>query len=410
MPRILTIIDQYLPYLGGAENVARQIVENTNSGKYSNDVLTVAYHHIEEKFGVTLEKEETIYLENANYKIFRVRPLRIFAKQFNIGFLRNYLLLNMVRKIIRLSRHYDLVHAHTYHWPAYAALIAKKYCSIPVVITGHSMLDRFVREVDAGTYPQNMLNILKTTNAYVAISERINDQAVKLAGINKRKVIKIDNSVDTARFAKVSDQNTRVSIKDKYAIKPEDIVISYHGRLEKNKDIATLIRALAKVKDKNIAFKLIIHGQGDQYEYLSELVNSLNLSAMIDIRGYVNDVEDILGVSDIYVLPSHIEGLPLALLEAMACGNICIATDIPGTNEVITNEKTGLLFTPSDVNDLAEKIIYVCDCLKNNPAYINKLKMNCKLLIETRFTLNSMINNYTELFDDVIAMSGTIRD
>lgn len=133
---------------------------------------------------------------------------------------------------------------------------------------------------------------------------------------------------------------------------PEDapLLLSV-GELNANKNHETVIRAIA---DMNAYY--IIAGQGDLKLYLENLVDSLNLRNRVKLLGFRSDVKDLCAAADVFVFPSFREGLPMALMEAMASGTPIVASRIRGNVDLIEDGVNGFLCDPNDASGFAEKI------------------------------------------------------
>jgi glycosyltransferase involved in cell wall biosynthesis len=114
--------------------------------------------------------------------------------------------------------------------------------------------------------------------------------------------------------------------------------------------------------------------------------------------GHREDVRDLLSVYDIFVLPSLSEGMPLALLEAMAAGVPAVATRVGGVSEVIENGKTGLLVPPGDSRALADGIA----TLLENPALATELGEAARQVAVSRFSLERMVRAYQDIYAELI--------
>ena len=130
------------------------------------------------------------------------------------------------------------------------------------------------------------------------------------------------------------------------------------GRLEPQKNQVLLIDAFAKIALKYPDEKLLIYGEGSLRNHLQRKIEELDLSERIMLCGDKESIENALGKGKIFVLPSDYEGMPNALLEAMAVGLPCIATDCPcgGPKEIVENGTDGILVPPKDIMTLAEAI------------------------------------------------------
>jgi colanic acid/amylovoran biosynthesis glycosyltransferase len=131
------------------------------------------------------------------------------------------------------------------------------------------------------------------------------------------------------------------------------------ARLSSEKGHRFLIHALKLLRDKGYDLELRLAGSGPKEDALKRLVDELELGDHVQFLGYLNEDEIIsaLQSSDLFVLPSFIEGLPVSAMEAMAVGLPVIATNIAGTSELVEDRKTGLLVRPSDSEALADAIV-----------------------------------------------------
>lgn len=126
----------------------------------------------------------------------------------------------------------------------------------------------------------------------------------------------------------------------------ERFTIGFVGRLSKGKGILDLVQACALLAGEGIPFNLLIAGSGELEAEVRTQVQSYNLEDHIELLGFLEDASQVYARSNVCVLPSTFEGMPLTLLEAFSTGCPAIGYDIPGVNEVIIPGETGLLATP----------------------------------------------------------------
>lgn len=131
--------------------------------------------------------------------------------------------------------------------------------------------------------------------------------------------------------------------------------------MNENKNQKVIIEALSVLNDKKIHYLLC--GKGNQADALKKLVAERHLEQNVHFLGYRKDVVDICSQSDVYVMPSKREGLPVASLEAMYCGLPLVTSNIRGLTDVMENGKSGYMCSPDDARGFAEGI----KCLKANP-------------------------------------------
>lgn len=151
------------------------------------------------------------------------------------------------------------------------------------------------------------------------------------------------------KLKNVSVFSSPVSYMDSYTILPwpeqnNVIQMASVARLDvgtKGQDV--LLEALASAKWKNRSWHLNLYGNGDDKEYIYQLIEFYGLSHKVSFGGFVNDTRDIWKKNHMLVMPSRSEGLSLAFLEAMICGRICVVTDVGGCGEVIKDAESGFL-------------------------------------------------------------------
>ena len=180
---------------------------------------------------------------------------------------------------------------------------------------------------------------------YIAVSQAMADEMARDRVVPRRKLRVVRNSVAVDRFSTLPADTLRGELTGG----TDRPVVLTLARLNLRKGIATLIEAAALVPDA--AF--VVAGEGEDRPRFESMIRERGLGDRVRLLGQRRDVPALLASSDAFVLPSAREGLPLSVLEAMAAGVPVIATAIPGTDEVVTDEQTGLLFPPGDAGALA---------------------------------------------------------
>lgn len=193
----------------------------------------------------------------------------------------------------------------------------------------------------------------KKPHAIVTVSEGIADALVNELNIKRNKITTVYNPICSEHIIKCSQKPpSHPWLKDRSI----PLVISV-GRLTEAKDFGTLIRAFKKVREQKYC-NLIILGEGNLRAQIEELINNLSLTNCVQLPGFVDNPYAWMSQADLFVLSSVQEGLPTALIEAMACGTQVISTDCPsGPYEILEGGKWGELVPSSDSNLLAEAII-----------------------------------------------------
>lgn len=184
------------------------------------------------------------------------------------------------------------------------------------------------------------------------------------------------NGVDTEFFKNTKTLDEKELIRDKFKIDKKDFVITFVGRIVKDKGINELIEAFVALSKKYNNLKLLL--VGDYEEHLNPIKNENkilidSLDSIITV-GFQNDIRDFLSITDLFVLPSYREGLPNSLIEAGSFGIPLLATNINGCNEIIDDCITGILVEKKSAKKLEEAI----DKLLEDKELYNSIKLKVR--------------------------------
>ncbi|GAG17971.1 unnamed protein product, partial [marine sediment metagenome] len=155
-------------------------------------------------------------------------------------------------------------------------------------------------------------------------------------------------------------------VRTELGLSLDDKVVGFIGRLVQEKGVEELLKAMGQVIKEIPDAKLLVVGDtlaSDRdlrtTERLQELIQRNNLEGVIKFTGFREDIPELLAIMDLFALPSHREGMPRSILEAMAAGKPVIATDIRGCREEVVDGETGYLVPVNDPGKLAEAIIKI---------------------------------------------------
>ena len=167
--------------------------------------------------------------------------------------------------------------------------------------------------------------------------------------------------------------------------------------LDRNKGVFEIIEAVKMLVKENLNFNLILAGNGRDFKKISEDVELNGLKQYVELFGWATGHEklDLLNNCDIYILPSHFEGYPNSLLEAMASGKACIATNVGAIPEIIKNETNGLLIEKKNVLQLYSAL----KCLILDYGKRISLSKNARNTIMLNNTEIIGIENYKKIFE-----------
>ena len=153
------------------------------------------------------------------------------------------------------------------------------------------------------------------------------------------------------------DPGARSSARAALGLGADEPVIGTVGNLTAKKDHETLLRAIALAREEVPAIRLVLIGSGPLDADLRRHTAALGLADSVILAGSRDDVPDLLPGFDVFALSSRFEGLPIALLEAMATGLACVATTVGGIPEVVTDGRDGVLVGPGDPAGLADALV-----------------------------------------------------
>jgi glycosyltransferase involved in cell wall biosynthesis len=178
------------------------------------------------------------------------------------------------------------------------------------------------------------------------------------AGVRPEKISVVHSSIAAPRATRAEDVS---ELKKRLGVNDGERVILAVGRLSKEKGHVGLVHALERLRRDATAlsFRLVVVGEGPERERVEAAVSSSGLSDRIVFAGHASDVRPFYAMADVLALPSHSEGSPLVLLEAMAAGVPVVATAVGGVPEVATDGETALLVPPHDASAFANALARV---------------------------------------------------
>ena len=185
---------------------------------------------------------------------------------------------------------------------------------------------------------------------FLSINAHIQQELLDF-NIRREKIFSIPNGVDTTRFSPPTPQE-KIELKKELGFHLKENLITFTGRFEERKRVKDLIHAWANIEKGYPQHHLLLVGDGEERRLYEHLCFQLNISKRVTFFGLSKCVEKVLKISDLFVFPSRLEGLPNVILEAMATGLPILSTNIPGINEVIEHKKTGYLVPPQASSEL----------------------------------------------------------
>ena len=303
--------------------------------------------------------------------------------------------LSLLWSLIRERHSYDVVFVCFASFEAATAALASLFTAKPVVCKiAASGPNGDIGLLSRRWYSPVANALIRRINCFIGLNREVIEDLLRL-GVKRSKIAHIPNGIDTVRFKPVSPERKALA-KQKIGVDPAGRLIVSVGRLTRQKSFETLIRALAGLSDRQ-DWQTFILGQGSEHDFLTAEIKKYGLEQRVIITLESNDIRRYLSAADIFVLPSRWEGVSNALLEAMSSGLACIASDIPGSNEVINHGSNGLLFETDNHGALAETI----EQLLMNPIETKALGLYARRSIRDAYALENIVHRYEALFETV---------
>jgi len=247
---------------------------------------------------------------------------------------------------------YDVAHGSLFQ-ANLATRLAARLAGIPVNITSmHTLYSRF--------HWYHFLADRLTAwwaDCITGVSDAVCRFAVEQEKLPARKVRTLRNGLDLSRFpASTEYQARRDSARAALGYAPADVVITVTARLHDKKGHTYLFQAVERLRPRYPQVRVLIVGDGPHRAALEAECQERGLTETVRFLGMRQDVPDVLAASDLFALPSLLEGLPVSVLEAMVMRCAVVATRVGGTAEIIEDGVHGLLVPPADVEALASAL------------------------------------------------------
>ena len=286
-----------------------------------------------------------------------------------------------------LHVHYAIPHASA----AYMAkqILKKEGINIPVITTLHGTDITLVGKDN--TYSPVVTFSMNESNAITAVSKNLRDETYKNFNMEKEIEV-IYNFVDIKRFERTPVQAFRQIIAPK-----NERILLHASNFRKVKRVGDVVNVFKEV-NKVIPSKLLFVGDGPERTHIEGLCRQMDAHADVKFLGRQEQMEDILAITDLFILPSEYESFGLVALEAMAAGVPVVSTNAGGLPEINIDGVTGFLSNVGDVENMSTKIIKV---FSDDKAF-KEMKKNA-LEQANKFDINTIVPVYENLYKKVLA-------
>ena len=285
-----------------------------------------------------------------------------------------------------------VVHSHGYK-PSVVCLIMKLLYGTPYVITCHLwILETFRLRIYTSLEKISM----RFAERVIGVSEEIVTD-LNRGGISKRKLRVIENGIDVDRYSEFKlEPKDAGKVREELGLDRDSFIIGSLGRLTGQKDYQTLIRAAAEALTENEALEFIVAGEGELRSALVGTCRELGIERRFHFLGFRSDREKLLKLMSVFVLSSLDEGLPMAMLEAMAAGLPIVTTPVGGIPGVIRSGENGLFIEPGNVEQLKEALLL----LAGNSAMREKLGKRASETVKSAYSIEKMAQKYLAIYNN----------
>lgn len=350
---------------GGTEQVIRQLILNTNPKQFIHEIICI--DGIIGPLGEILAEDGIV--------------LHRLARKSGLDFS----LIRRLRRLIR-QRDIDVVHCHqytpwTYGWFAHWGTGTR------LVFTEHGRFhpDRYRRKA-------RLLNptMARTTDCLVAISEATRRALVEYEYLPPRKIQVVYNGITALNC----DNEKLATARHQWQL-PEDLpVIGTVARLDAVKNQGAILNASRLLLDQGISHRVLLVGDGPERDRLEHLTDELGLRDQVCFTGFIEQPAALLGLMDVFLLPSFTEGTSMTLLESMSLGLPAVVTNVGGNPEIVEHEKTGLVIPVDDGPELSIAL----RSLLQDPTRQKHLGSAARQRFEQQFAANVMAECYARLY------------
>lgn len=396
-PRLLVLSAYYFPVQGGTETHAREIVTYLN--RIGMDVRVVTKRM--DPNGPMLERIDDVPV----HRVAPAGPRTGWRKWLMLPF--------AFLKILSLRREFDVIYCPGYQGIGLAAIAAGAWLGRPVVLRSGNLgvlsgwnwnapLERWGIRGDNAvvTWLKARVRGVYLKADALACNCRENETEALECGMPRKKVHYLPNAVNLTRF-RPPQTGESAAVRAEAKWPADKLICLYVGRLSAEKGVLELLDAWRRVERRDAVLVLVGPDMtGDAFDVgpqARRFVEEHGLGDCVIFHGPSSDVARLLRGADLYVQPSHYESFSNAVIEAMATGLPMVASRVGGMLDCIADEDNGLLATPKDATDLAQKLQRLLD----DPALRARLGARALETVVRDFDETVIFERFATLFRDV---------
>ncbi len=373
-PRVLHLITSF--DIGGTERQAVELLNRLDEGRFDVRLAVLGWR------GALRERIAARFPSAPEF------PLTCF---YNANAIKQLLRLRKMMVEERIA----LLHTHDFYAGALGVTAARSIGTKVIAAQRHLKLsDRRVHDWGARYIHRMAHRVLVNADA-------IRDHILKMGVAGCEKIVVIHNGLDAPADVRALRERQREALLDELGLNPETRFIGSVAGLKSVKGHRYLLEAAAKIMKSDARIQLILAGEGELRDEILEQAKRSGVGARTLLLGHRQDSARLVAAFDVAVLASLHEGLPNAVMEAMAVGTPVIATAVGGVPELIRNGETGFLVPPADARALAEAI----DFALSHAEQSDLIAMRGRRFVIERFGMERMVAAVESLYDEIIGGS-----
>ncbi|MDD3626495.1 MAG: glycosyltransferase family 4 protein [bacterium] len=317
----------------------------------------------------------------------KVELIDIF--KYKLGFKLTQIFRDVIRK-----NNINYVHLHGTRSGYFGGIAAVRE-GIKSIYTAHVLsFNKLGNIFNRTIYNSIEKKIAKMVNKIITVSYVDRDILINKRFATSNDIVTINNGVDFNYYQKTAPD---IELKKSFGIPEKNKVITMVARFVPQKGIHYFIQTASEVIKTHPDTTFVLVGDGFLFSKMKELVRDLNLKNNVKFLGIRKNIKEILSFTDIFLLTSLWEGLPLTLLEAMSMSIPVISSEVNGTIELIKNGVNGYLVKPGNVKGYTDRVRH----LLQNPYYLELMGNAGRLIIEERYGIQKMIDKTYNLYFEV---------
>jgi glycosyltransferase involved in cell wall biosynthesis len=368
------IISLYYPHCGGSEQQAHLLARNLLQKSCSVRVLTRKFRG--------LPARETID------GVPVVRAIRVIPAK---GLFGMTYMLSVLIFLLRARQSFDIIHCHEFS--GFHCIVAVAFGKIfnkkVVGRVASSGAGSDFKKIKKSLYGRLCIRAYRSIDRVVTLCSASSEEA-RLEGFDDAAVRCIPNGVDIDVFRPAGGADA----------KRETVV--FVGRLIESKGVQVLLEAFELLAEERPGARLSVVGDGPMRRRLQRCAAALPCRDRISFHGSCSDVQRFLKAASVFVLPSFVEGLPNALIEAMACGLPVVATRVGGIPDVVDDGRTGILVAPGDRSGVADALKALCGSAHMRA----QMGSAARETIVQRYCIEAVARRYIDLYDELLERRG----